>query len=574
MKRFLKGLVPFVLILGILASIFWYLLVYDREFTRDMLIAQARHLDAAGKADFAAKLYDLAYDYTGKDEDVAIELANQYRNDGNYTKAEYTLTNAIADGGSVDLYTALSRTYVEQDKLQDAVAMLDSIPDADIRREMDKLRPAAPQAIPDPGYYNQYIQVEFITTSGKLYYTTDRQFPSINSEPFTEALTLPGGETIIYAVSVDSNGLVSPLTIVAYTVGGVIEEAVFEDPAVELALRQLLEIPEGEVLMTDRLWEVTEFTVPEDAKVLTDLRLLPYLEKLTVQKFMFEDLSVLAPLTYLKELDLSGSRFPATELKVIAGLPNLEKLSLAQCGLSTIADLAGAMNLKYLDLGSNTLRNLEPLIPMTTLEEIDLQHNAVTSLEALSALPKLTKLDVSYNSVTNLASLANCGSLTWLNAGHNSIASLEGMDAFTGLTYLDLSHNLLEDVEILKNCTTLTELNISNNNIEYIEPLGALSKLEVFNFSHNRVVRFPVWPDGSPMRTIDGSHNKLTAVTRLENLMELTYLFVDYNEIVILDPVAACYRLVQVNAYGNEIYDVSALTDRNIIVNYDPTTDN
>ena len=60
-------------------------------------------------------------------------------------------------------------------------------------------------------------------------------------------------------------------------------------------------------------------------------------------------------------------------------------------------------------------------------------------------------------------------------------------------------------------------------------------------------------------------------MTRLQNLMELTYLFVDYNEIVNLDPVAACYRLVQVNAYGNEIYDVSALTDRNIIVNYDPT---
>ena len=571
MKRFLKGLVPFVLILGILASIFWYLLVYDREFTRDMLIAQARHLDAAGKADFAAKLYDLAYDYTGKDEDVAIELANQYRNDGNYTKAEYTLTNAIADGGSVELYTALSKTYVEQDKLQDAVAMLDSIPDPRIRAEMDQLRPAAPQAVPEPGYYNKYIQVEFITSSGKLYYTTNREYPSTANAPFAEPMTLPGGETVIYAVSVDSNGLVSPLTIVAYTVGGVIEEAVFADPAIELAVRQLLEIPEDEILMTDRLWEITEFTVPEDAQVLTDLSLMPYLEKLTIQDFKFENLSILAPLTYLKELDLSGSRFPAAELKTLAGLPVLEKLVLSQCGLSTIADLAGAMNLKYLDLSSNTLRNLEPLIPMTTLEELYLQHNAVTNLDALSALSRLAKLDISYNSVTLLSPLSKCAVISWVNAGHNSISSLNGMDAFTGLTYLDLSYNLLEDVEILKNCTTLTELNISNNNIEYIEPLGALSKLEVFNFSHNRVVRFPVWPDDSPMRTIDGSHNKLTAVTRLHNLMELTYLFVDYNEIVDLDPIAVCYRLVQVNAYGNEIYDVSALTDRNIIVNYDPT---
>lgn len=574
MKRFLKALVPFVLILGILASIFWYLLVYDREFTRDMLIAQARHLDAAGKADFAAKLYDLAYDYTGKDEDVAIELANQYRNDGNYTKAEYTLTNAIADGGSVDLYTALSRIYVEQDKLQDAVAMLDNIPDADIRREMDKLRPAAPQAIPEPGYYNQYIQVEFITTSGKLYYTTDRQFPSISSEIYTEPMTLPGGETIIYAISVDSNGLVSPLTIVAYTVGGVIEEAVFEDPAVELALRQQLEIPEGEVLMTDRLWEVTEFTVPEDANVLTDLRLLPYLEKLTIQEFKFEDLSILVPLTYLKELDLSGSRFPAAELKIIAGLPNLEKLSLAQCGLSTIADLAGAMNLKYLDLGNNTLRNLEPLIPMTTMEEIYLQHNAVTSLEALSALPQLNKLDVSYNSITNLAPLANCGSLTWLNAGHNSIASLDGLDAFPVLSHLDVDHNQLTSIHVLGSCLNLTELNISNNTISNIEVLANLTGLLHLNFSYNKVAKLPTWPAGSSLSVLDGSYNRVESVYPLHNLEELTYVYLDYNQLYTVDPIADCFRLVMVNVYGNHISDVSKLTEHNIIVNYDPTTDN
>lgn len=573
MKRFLKGLVPFVLILGILASIFWYLLVYDREFTRDMLIAQARHLDAAGKADFAAKLYDLAYDYTGKDEDVAIELANQYRNDGNYTKAEYTLTNAIADGGSVELYTALSKTYVEQDKLQDAVAMLDSIPDPRIRAEMDQLRPAAPQAIPEPGYYNKYIQVEFITSSGKLYYTTNREYPSTANAPFAEPMTLPGGETVIYAVSVDSNGLVSPLTIVAYTVGGVIEEAVFADPAIELAVRQLLEVPEDEILMTDRLWEITEFTVPEDAQVLTDLSLLPYLEKLTIQDFKFENLSILAPLTYLKELDLSGSRFPAAELKTLAGLPVLEKLVLSQCGLSTIADLAGAMNLKYLDLSSNTLRNLEPLIPMTTLEELYLQHNAVTNLDALSALSRLAKLDISYNSVTLLSPLSKCAELSWVNAGHNSISQLIGVESFPSLSHLDVDHNQLSDISVLGSCAKLTELNISNNTISSIDALGQLTGLTELNFSYNDVVNLPTWPDGSSLSVLDGSYNRVESVYPLHNLEELTYVYLDYNQLFTVDPIADCFRLVMVNVYGNHITDVSKLTEHNIIVNYDPTTD-
>ena len=38
-----------------------------------------------------------------------------------------------------------------------------------------------------------------------------------------------------------------------------------------------------------------------------------------------------------------------------------------------------------------------------------------------------------------------------------------------------------------------------------------------------------------------------------------------------LDPIADCYRLVMVSAFGNKIKDVSKLTEHEIIVNYDPT---
>ena len=573
MKKILKGLVPVFLGLGILFSIGWYLLEYDREFTRDMLIAQARHLDSMGHASFAAKLYDLAYDYTGKDEDVAIELANQYRNDGNYTKAEYTLTNAIADGGSVDLYIALCKTYVEQDKLQDAVAMLESISDPKVKAEMDDLRPAAPQPIPEPGFYNEYIQLEFAPTPGKLYYTTNGEYPTISQPTYSDPIPLSGGETVIYAVNVDSNGLVSPLTVVSYTISGVIEEAVFQDPMIEDALRTQLGVEEGEILMTDRLWAVTEFTVPEGVQVLDDLALLPYVEKLTIHDLRLDTLSPLTTLTYLKELDLSGCRFPASDLKVVAGLPRLEMLSLSRCNLSTIADLSGAMNLKILDLSSNTLRNLEPLIPMNTLREVYLQHNAVTTLEPLSALTNLEKLDVSYNSVTSLAPLAGCTSLSWLHAGQNAISDLTGMDAFGALTHLFLDNNELTNISVLGKISGLEELDLSHNNIRMVDTLGKLPNLTKLNISYNDVYQLPTWESGSPMSILDGSHNMIENILPLHNLEELTYLYLDYNQIYSLDAIAGCYRLVMVNAYGNPIKDVSMLTDRNIIVNYDPTND-
>jgi internalin A len=571
MKRILKGIVPLLLIIGILLSIGWYIFVYDREFTRDMLISQARYFDSRGNSDYAAKLYDLAYDYTGKDEDVAIELASQYRYAGNYTKAEYTLTNAIADGGSVDLYIALCKTFVEQDKLQDAVAMLDNIADPVVKRQIDALRPAAPAAAPEPGFYNEYVFVNFPRESGTLYVTTNQEFPSLSQSPFTEPVELPGGETILYALNVADNGLVSPLTIVSYTISGVIEEASFADPAVELALRTQLGLEEDDVLMTDMLWEVKEFTLPADTQVLTDLSLLPYLEKLTIRDHKLESLSFLSSLSYLKELDLGGSRFPASDLTYVAGLGKLEWLSLSGCGLSTISDLSGSTTIRYLDLSSNTLRNLEPLIPMTTLEELYLQHNAVTALDSLTTLSSLVRLDISYNSVRNIAPLSACPSLTWLNAGYNSIADVKGVETFPSLTHLNLGHNLLTDVDVLAQCPSLTELDISHNSLINILALSKLVNLTKLVCSHNKLEELPTFPEESVLNVLDASYNSIISIYPLRHLQELTYVYLDYNEISNIDIIADCYRLVMVNAYGNPIEDVSQLTEHNIIVNYDPT---
>lgn len=573
MKRALKRFVPFVLVLGILASIVWYLFIYDREFTRDMLLQQARYHDTKGSSNLASLFYDWAYDYTGQDEDVAIELANQYKADGNFTKAEYTLTNAIADGGDADLYVALCKTFVEQDKLLDAVNMLDSISDSAIKAQLDAMRPSAPAADPAPGYYSQYIPVKITSSEGTVYYTTDGDYPSTSDTAYSEPIVLPGGETIIYALSVADNGLVSPLSILGYTVGGVIEEATFVDPSMEAALREQLGVGSEDVVMTNQLWEIKEFTVPADASVYDDLALLPYLEKLQIADKRFDSLGFLSSLSQLTELKLTDCRFPSTELSVVAALPNLQKLTLSDCGLSTIADLAGAQKLSYLDLSSNTLRNLEVLSPMTSLTEINLQHNAVTGLDALATLTNLATLDISHNSVKDLSVLSICQKLSKLNAGNNSIAALNGVESLTALTSLNVEHNQLTDVDLLGQCIGLKELDVSNNALPDVNSLSALTNLETLDLSYNQVVKLPTWPEGSALTTIDGSYNQIVSVYQLRHVENLTYVYMDYNRLTTLDDIAGCYHLVMVNAYGNDIEDVEALTAHNIIVNYDPTTD-
>ena len=571
MKKAIKIIVPLVMIIAIIASIGWYLFVYDRDFTRDMLLNQARYYSDTRNDKLASWLYGLAYEYTSQDENIAIELANQYKADGNYTKAEYTLTHAIADGGTADLYIALCKTYVEQDKLLDAVNMLENIANPDIKQEIEAMRPSAPTAYPEPGFYSQYIDVDIRSDNGTIYSTVGGDYPSMSKDAYSTPYSLPVGETVIYAITVGENGLVSPRVRFDYTVGGIVEPVNFTDAAIEAAVRELLKVDAGTIIYTNDLWSVTSFTVPEEAKNFDDLKYLPNLQNLTMQNQSMDTLTCLLPLDKLQVVDLTGCRFPADSMRIFANLPELQRLVLVDCGLSTIAPLEGCRNLTHLNLANNTVRNLDVLADMNTLVDIDLQHNAVVDLSKLSNLSVLERLNVSFNSVTTLDPIATCSRLSWLDASNNTIAVLTAVDKLSLLSHLTVSHNMLTDVAILAECTGLTELDIANNEITDISMLEALSKLDTFDFSYNQVTALPAWTPSLPLRIINGSHNELESIDELKDMEHLSYVYMDYNKLTNVDAIANCYRLIVVNVYGNEIEDVSALTAHDIIVNYDPT---
>lgn len=570
MKKFLRFLVPLILVLAIIVSCCWYLFVYDRAFTRDTLLNQARHSDLSGNTKLSAWFYDLAYNFSDHDEDVAIELANQYKESGNYTKAEYTLTLAIHNGPTAELYTALCRTFVEQDKLLDAVSLLDNVSNPQLKQELDALRPAAPSPDQSAGYYSQYIDVALHSGQCTIYYTTDGEYPSTANAPYTEPISLDAGETDIYAIAVNDSGLVSPLSVLGYTITGVIEEVTFTDAAMEAAIRQLIGVSETDAVFTNQLWSVTEFAVPEDAKSYEDLALLPYLELLTIRE-QNVNLSDLSSLAKLKSLDLTGCRFPAADLTILAALPSLRDLNLTDCGLSTIEGLAAATKLECLYLGSNTIRNLEVLSGMENLRELDLQHNAVTGLNALGTLTRLETLNICNNAVTSLVPLAGCVRLTDLAADSNQIPTLDGLGNLVLLSKLSVEHNQLTDVSILANTTALTELSIASNAITDISALSTLVELKIFDFSSNQIPALPDWPDSCTLQTVDGSYNALTTIDGLKNMKSLAYVYMDYNLLTNVDALADCFCLVQLNVFGNEIEDVSALREHDIIVNYDPT---
>lgn len=571
MKKIMRILIPIILAIAIVLCTAWYLLIYDRAFTRDMLLSIARYNENHGHHNSATWFYNLAYSQAGDNDAVAIELAEQYKSTGNYTKAEFTLSNAIADGGGIDLYVALCKTYVEQDKLLDAVNMLDNITNEQIKQQLDAMRPAAPATSPEPGFYSQYISATLESSGGTIYFSTNGQYPTTANAPYTQALTLQDGENTIYALAVADNGLVSPVSIFGYTIGGVIQVVEFADSTVETAVREQLGVSAEATLRNNDLWKIKEFIIPTGAKDYADIKHMTFLESLTVENGVAGQISNFSSLANLSTLKISGVAVSQDELAVIAALPLLKNLTLQNCSLSGIAPLQNAKGLVTLDLNNNTIRGLEAISAMQSLQELNLQHNAVADLTPLASLSTLTKLDVSYNALTSLSPICNLSGLTWLDAGTNSITDLGEIGKLTALSFLSVRSNKLTNVSAIAGCNGLTELNISSNQLTDIAGLSSLTKMMYFDFSYNQVTKLPAFPKNCELVKITGSNNKISSLDSLGGLKNLNNINMDYNtDISSVKALAKCPNLIEVNVYATKVKDVTALTDQSIIVNYNP----
>lgn len=578
MKKTIRTIIPIILAAAIIACIGWYLFIYDVPFTRDMLLKTARFFESNGNHKTSAWFYNCAYRQTGDKDSIAIEVANQYKANGNYTKAESTLSQAIADGGGKDVYIALCKAYVEQDKLMDAVNMLNNITNKDVKSQLEKLRPAAPTCFPDPSstgaYYTQYITVTVSAKTGRLYVSTDGEFPSVNEDAYTQGIKLNEGKNIIYAIAVADNGLVSPTSIFGFTVGGVVERVNFEDTAVEAAVRGLLEVDTEKVLYTNDLWTIKEFKVPEGAENLKDLRHMAFLEKLTIVNGPENQIANILSLANLKELSITNTSVASEDLTGISQLPNIEKLTLRKCRLSTLSGLEKATKLTYLDVSENAVGNLTPLSDLTKLQELYLEQAGLTDVSALSKLTAIKVLNVSHNEISTLAPITTFEALLKLYAGTNKLTEITGFEKFKTLTELDVSENEIGNVSPLYTCAELRKLNISYNKVEDISGFSTLIQLTDLIFNNNQVKKLPEFPKDCALVNINGSSNKLDTLVPLGGLQKLNNVFMDYNKgITSVKALAGCPLLIQVNVYGTGVRQVSALTseNQNIIVNYDPT---
>lgn len=552
MKRVLKIVIPLVVVLALLGTAAWFFLSFRADLTAGFLRGQAAKMVERERYSRAVTYYNWAWQLDPENQEIPLALAEAYAGSGNYTKAEYTLVRAIsARPQDVDLYVALCQVYVAQDKLLDAVQMLDRTSDAEVKAALDELRPAAPVLSPENGYYTEYIEVTADGGGNAVYLSIDGDYPSMEDDAYTGPVTLPGGETMVMAVAVDENQMVSQAVQNGYTIGGVVEPVTLNDPAIDAAVREQLGMTAGETLMTDDLWSIAELTLPDTVADLADLSHFTGLTTLTIQNVSGLDFSVLSQLTSLQTLDLSGCTISTGSLDAIAGLTGLRVLRLNNCALTDINALSQLTALTELQLANNSLTDIGVTSLMLDLETVTLTNNPITSIAGLSACTKLKSLDISGCSVTSIASLSGKTALETLLAGNNQIADLSPLEGCTALSVLEVPYNLVSDISVLAQLPALTRFVGNNNQITAVPDFDE---------------------ETSKLQYIQLDYNEVTDLAGLQGIDSLNYVYADYNQVETILPLKNNINLIQINVWDNPIpeEEVKSLQENSIIVNYNP----
>lgn len=551
MKHALKIILPIILILALIIGACCFFLIARRDLTESIFVYWGEHFYEAGRYSRAVAFYKAAMHFAPKDADLAICLADAYKKSGNYTKAEYTLVSAITQiPDSVQLYVALSKTYVEQDKLLDAETMLGRITNDAVRTQIDALRPAAPVIEPESGNYSEYIDVTVTGASGTVYAVCNSDFPASEQDVYTGPISLEAGESKIVALSVAENGLVSDAVYAGYTVGNVVEEVKLADAGMDAYVRELLGKTAGSAIMSDELWAVEELDLPDTVASLEDLPYFTGLHSLSLHHGTGLDLSVLSQLPTLRKLDLSGCTLSTAAMNTIVTLSELTSLNLSGCAVAEI----------------------DALIGLQKLETLDLSNNTVSDLTALSALLALRELNLTNNPITSLSNLKNCTELETLYAGQCAITRIAGLADHTKLKTLVLSGNKITDISALAGCTAIETLDLSGNSISDISVVSGFKKLVDLNVSSNQITDLPQFDADTPLWHVDISHNQIESLAGLEGNLAVNFINADYNRVKSVAKLESCIMLVRMNLWDNPVDadEVKQLQDIGILINYNP----
>ena len=188
----------------------------------------------------------------------------------------------------------------------------------------------------------------------------------------------------------------------------------------------------------------------------------------------FSDVSPLAGLINLERLSVTDSN--VSDLSPLARLINLETLNIVSNKVSDLSPLAGLVNLKELIFSGTDVSDISPLGRLVNLKRIVTWGNPFSDLSPLTGLTKLERLDIcgARLSEADLAPLAGLTGLKELYLVGNGISDISPIARLTGLERLDVRDNHISNISPLAGLTNLKWLGVDDNDISNFSPLDGL----------------------------------------------------------------------------------------------------
>lgn len=315
---------------------------------------------------------------------------------------------------------------------------------------------------------------------------------------------------------------------------------------------------------------VSEFTIPEDARISTDLLIkigdteqkkLLYLQSLKIKSATVKGQIIInnCPLLALVELD-GLKQAKATEVTV-TGNTALKQFSISGFPTMTTVHLIGKG-----DLDKVTLANLPSLKDEFKIQDGYNQETA--TLEKISAKElvlngDLSNLDYLYLTGIGLQKIdysnASLPSLATLTLTKNNLEGELTVDGLNKLDYLSLGNNKLTNVSV-SNCAALREFDVSMNKDLTRLTLNGLSSLKIIDANTTKLSSWDL-SNQTALTSVSSYKSLLTSVTLPVNAPALTKINLQDNLLPQFNYTNASIELLTLDGNQLTTLDVSAMAN-------------
>jgi len=172
------------------------------------------------------------------------------------------------------------------------------------------------------------------------------------------------------------------LVLFAILVGCSGPKSIFPDKNLEAAIRDALDMPEGEEITVEELAELTELDAIYSG--ITNLSGIEYCTNLTLLSLSDNQIGDISPLSSLTSLKLLGLGFnKVQDISALSSLTNLIALKLPGNEISDISPLSTLVNLTLLYLRNNNISDIPPLASLTNLQLLWLSYCNISDISIL-----------------------------------------------------------------------------------------------------------------------------------------------------------------------------------------------